>query len=364
MADRLPPETIELVLSLGFDSPGAEDVDIEKERSRRALLWSASLVCRRWTPLASAALPRSIVIRNAAELAAHERVEHNNGSAFEQSLCLSLACFPSTVLQQDRLRRFARCMPRLQYLRLACATMLYDCSLPWSGRHMVVDELECGHDVHEDRHWPDLWLFRALDASSACVGLSLLTPGHEGCMRLGSAFAARVETLRLGDRTRPFWFSDGEMVPHGALHAHMARLRSISMYADTLTIATGAIVGRGEAIASIADYPMLHTVRVGLGPDWPSELADIECAAAERLLQRLPRSCLRLTVELTSGRGGAEALIGLLVQAMADSTGVGVKALVVDVRWCELDEAWRSSDAVAALERACAARGVAVEVRI
>ena len=136
------------------------------------------------------------------------------------------------------------------------------------------------------------------------------------------------------------------------------------MFAEALATSASAIVGRGEAIASIADYPMLQTVHIGLGLDWPTELADVECAAAERLLQRLPPSCLRLIIELESGHHGAEKLIGLLVQAVGNSTGVGAKALAIDVRWCGLDEAFRTSDAVGALERACAARGIAVEVRI
>ena len=50
MADRLPNETIELVLSLSFDLPGAEDVDVDREQARRALLRASALVCRRWRP--------------------------------------------------------------------------------------------------------------------------------------------------------------------------------------------------------------------------------------------------------------------------------------------------------------------------
>ena len=71
MADRLPHETIDLVLSLIFDPPGAEDVDVERERARRATFRSAALVSRRWRPVAMAMLPVSIVICSGGELAAH-----------------------------------------------------------------------------------------------------------------------------------------------------------------------------------------------------------------------------------------------------------------------------------------------------
>ena len=146
MAERLPPETIELVLSLAYDAPDAEDVDVERERERerRRLLRAASLVCQRWRPCATAMLPLSIVVGSADELAAHAMAHADGALDVGRTTCLTVACFAMTKQCEARLHALATHMAQLRYLRLACASTLSQAHLKWPGRHMVVGRMACG----------------------------------------------------------------------------------------------------------------------------------------------------------------------------------------------------------------------------
>ena len=223
MADRLPNETIELVLSLSFDLPGAEDVDVDREQARRALLRASALVCRRWRPLAMRMLPISVVVRSADEVSAHAMASSRVHLDVSQTTCVTVACFEMDVADESRLHALATGMTGLYHIRLACASRLSGQFVRWPGRHMVVDDFDCGEHREVPLDWPDRDLFDILDASPGLVHLSLLKNidlPYDGSVDLGVAFSARVETVRCGAHDEPFYFSRGALLCERGPLAH------------------------------------------------------------------------------------------------------------------------------------------------
>ena len=97
---------------------------------------------------------------------------------------------------------------------------------------------------------------------------------------------------------------------------------------------------------------------------WPSAHDRQQVACAVNLLDRLPKSCLRLTCELYDSFDAARFL-ALVARAVGSADGIGIETLIVVVRDSRTVDLQRHLvDEIAALERACAAKGVAVEVRI
>ena len=368
MADRLPPETIELLLSLAFDPPGAEDVDIEKERARRALLWSASLVCRRWRPVATGMLPLSIILRSAAELAAHVQARRSDQLDASRTGSLTIACFDGDGLTQGHLRELGGGMTHLHYLRIACASIMHGNIRRWPGRHLIVDKLACD-EGRERTEWPDRDVFAILDASASFSHLSALrcidVPGG-GCEPLGDTFRARVETVTLGSENEVFCFHEDGGFLGGLGGAPMPRLRYLRCFERSLERLAYVVVGESEDVEVGSYCEALCDLCLVLIDLRAQDDDEVGVAGAALILGRLSETCTRVAFRLAGDIDDASAprLLGNLAAAFDQAGIVRIGTVTVDVRCCGLDEAWRASDAVAALERACAARGIAVEVRI
>ena len=370
MAERLPNETIELVLSLAYDPPDAEDVGVGRERERRALLWSASLVCRRWRPVAAAMLPASVVMRSADELAAHAAAHLDGTLNVARTTCLSVACFDMGDGREASLHALATNMPQLRYMRIACAAMWSGRLRSWPGETMVVGVTQCGRQHGQPRDFPEDVLFDVLDASPSFRNLAFPKSVNNWPV-IGAAFGARVVSLRCGDARRPFGSEDAILgYEHG--DSHLARLRSVHYCGSDFPEAANSLfaVDRG---AHIAACPALNNVAVSLSAfalSWPRSEEETYASA---LLDRLPATCSRLTCALSrrsiSAAADLRAAIGF-VEVMASAIEVAdlqIETLVVDVVCYELGEAWQSLDgsiAIAALEQVCAAKGIVLELRI
>ena len=366
MAERVPPETIELVLSLAVEPPGAEDVDVEREHERRALLRAAALVCRRWRPVATTMLSRSIVIRSADELAAHERAQEDGTLVSDQPRCLTIACLGSRTGEDERVRSLAIAMPHLHYLRIACAALIpaRGPTRPWPGRHAVIGDFVCGggHELFTPRSDIDMW--RMLDASPSIRHLSLSRVPDVGVTAIGSEFGARVETLRCGNHSESAYGHEALLRALGT--PHLSRLRSVRIHNEDFEEAADAIVGAVND-GPVALCPALKVVHINFD-DYLVDLSFVanEITNASRLLNRLPRTCPRLVLELCSSSSGALLVrFGeILARAVDAADDIALETLVFDVRSWDMDEAWRSTAEVVALERACAAKGVELVIHI
>ena len=89
-------------------------------------------------------------------------------------------------------------------------------------------------------------------------------------------------------------------------------------------------------------------------------------AAASSLFVAMPAACSQVVLELGCGTvGAAELFAQYIEQGVRRRSAAPIETLVVELGRCGLDEAWCSSSVgVAVLERACADKGIAVEVRI
>ena len=208
---------------------------------------------------------------------------------------------------------------------------------------------------------------RILDTSPSFQHLSMLTEAFYGT--IGAAFGARVETLRCGAVHAAFYRQGDAGALLQALGAgHLARLRSVRYFGEDFVDAAATLVGAGGSAGGVATCPALVIVCLGL-TDLPSTHTardDQETAHAIALLQRLPAACSRLVCEWRSSSllASVACFLDNLARAIGSANPISIRTLIVVVDSLGLDEAWRSSDAIVALERACVARGVAVEVRI
>ena len=367
MAERLPPETIELVLSLAFEPPGAEDVDVERERERRDLLRTAALVCRRWRPVATAMLPLSIVIGTADELAAHSAAHVGGTLDVGRTTGLTIACFDRSGDGEARLHALATSMPQLHYFRLACSANVRQTQLQWSGQHMVVGDLDCRNAWHistlATSQCSDRALMDILDASPSFRHLSILVADRGFRSRIGAAFSARVETIRCG-RPEAAFFCDNSalLVGHGD---HLKRLKRLRYYGADFEDAVDTLTGDAHSSGTAAACPTLVTAFIGLGRYHFGHLyVNGEHEYAVTLLNWLPRSCVRLDCEVYGFRG-AGRLLAILARAVGSADWMGIETLIAVIRDSETVDLQRHCvDEVAALEQACAAKGVAVEVRV
>ena len=142
------------------------------ERERRAMLYGAAVVCRRWSAAAMAMLP-SIVVRSSEELAAHASAVDRGTLDGARVHSLTVDCFDMAADDAARLHALAIAMPNLYFLRLACAATIHECAPRWPGRHMVVAEFECSAS-REHTEWPDSNVFEILDASPDICHFSAL----------------------------------------------------------------------------------------------------------------------------------------------------------------------------------------------
>ena len=364
MADRLPNETIELVLSLVYDPPGAEDVDVERERERRAMLYGAALVCRRWRPVATAMLPVSVVVRSADELAAHASAIEGGRIEGTRVHSLTVACFDMGPDDAARLHDLATAMSRLYFLRLACAAAVHDdCGRRWPGQHMVVDEFDCS-DGRERTGWPDRDVYAILDASPDFVHLSASTCAgvhDDGSVPFGRDFSLRVRTLRLGAKSGRFYFCTADGLLSDPDYPDMPQLASLRLCAADLEDAAALIARKREGAGVVGRHQALQSVTVNLVGPPNASAASHDADGAVYLLERLPTACARLVCEINAW---AVATASVLTDAMHRLGRTCVRRLVLDVRRCELGEAWRSSAEVIALEAACRAKGIVLEVRL
>ena len=363
MAELLPPETIELVLSLAYDAPGAEDVDVEKERERRRPLRTAALVCRRWRPVATAMLPLSIVVGSADELAALAMAHIGGTLNVGRTTCLTIACFAMTEHCQARLHALATQMHQLRLLRIACAAIPFGAQLHWPGQHMVVGSSACGLCVWRGQPsaaWGQS-VMDVLEASTSFCHLSLLRC-VELADRIGASFGARVETIDCGTAREPYDFGCRPFLLSRGPDGHLGRLRSLRFFGMDFVGAVEGITGfTGQAAASTC--PALLCARIGLMNVYVLNASD-QTACAVDLLNRLPRSCTRLVCEVQDLHCSVKTF-PILARAVASAHEIGIETLIVVIRESNMAQAWLTrSRGVAALEQACAAKGVAVEVRI
>ena len=370
MADRVPTETIELVLSLAFDPPNAEDVDVERERARRALLWAAALVCRRWRPAAEPMLPRSIVIRNVAELEWHHAAQRMGGLRVADTVSLTIGRFAMRQCDRDDLNALVVHMTRLHYCRSRWPVPL-GCSARWPGRHLVpasVVGARVGPDADND---PADFLERSITYDRLSVLSCVSDDGSYSDSRspFRSGFARRVQSLRLGSEAQPFRF-------HGLANAigpgpdgwRMDRLRVLRWHFPAMWIAAYVLAGPGLSGGLLSRCPQLKDVHlavtdVRLPSDNAPNSRNAEVNFVGQLLRALSGPDIRLTWCLR-GTAVADGALDVLTQALAQGVERGAEpiTLVVDVGQC-VDEAWRSSADVLALEAACAAKGVEFELR-
>ena len=360
MADRLPNETIELVLSLAYDPFGAEDVDAERERQRRTLLRLASLVCRRWRPVATTMLPLSLVIRSADELEPHAAAQIGWSLSVERTVCVTVSsCFAEAVDFERDLHAMVAAMAQIQFLRLDCAGGLDGQRRTWPGRHMIVDSIRCDRCLYSAVGK----LFNLLEASPGFRHLSMLTSpdvDSGGCPALGPNFSARIETLRCGSDHDGLYFQYGRLLeprnPSSLARLWSIRCVDVSLYDLASAFVDPALDDR---------LPALRSVTIGLGG---GDFGGAGLEGAIRLLGRLPKSCPLLICEVfdaeLAARDAISRCVRMMTSALGEVAAVTIAKLIVDVGDYEVEESWRSSDDAQALGRACEARGVAFEIKI
>lgn len=137
-------------------------------------------------------------------------------------------------------------------------------------------------------------------------------------------------------------------------------------FEDSLETVADVIVGNPHGEHLVVHCDALRSVRIGLIRVPSPWHAWAEVAGAVAIFARLPKSCPLLIVDLVGAydAGAATQTVGSLADALGAVAAIGIETLVVDVMRCGVDETWRSSASVQGLERTCAAKGVALEVRI
>ena len=229
MADRLPPDTIELVLSLAYDPPSDEDVDVEREQERRALLRTAALVCRRWRPVATAMLAEHLLLASAASISRHQFAIRKQYLDLTRTLSVTIFDWPLAADHVKNIRELVEGAGRLCSLRLAF----------WDYRRAGVGSLPVTHLVlgqawpspamrgHDGRH--NIPLREALERWRTVVSLNFGVAGPDRYgtwfpFPFGPAFTRRVEALMLGSSTSPYW-------PESPVFATpAARLRELTVH--------------------------------------------------------------------------------------------------------------------------------------
>ena len=314
-------------------------------------------------------LPISVVVRSADEVSAHAMASSRGHLDVSQTTCVTVACFEMDVADESRLHALATGMTGLYHIRLACASRLSGQFVQWPGRHMVVDNFDCGEHREVPLDWPDRDLFDILDASPGLVHLSLLKNidlPYDGSVDLGVAFSARAETVRCGAVDEPFYFSRGALLCERG-PSHMARLRSLHFFERSFEDGSSAVVGHQLDNDVVAPCPALRSVLMAFMdfPWQPERDLTTEREEAAALLNRLPATCPLLICELVDESGNAalaSRLADVLASAVTAAVRISIDTLAVDVRECGVADAWRSSIEVTALASSCAARGVALRL--
>ena len=365
MASRLPPELIELLLRSAYHPPGADDVDVERERARRRVLRSCALVSSRWASVATPMLSESVLLGGEstevvdADVAAH--VEGASAGSLDVSLttCLTLN---QTVLFQgvplERARELAFCMPLLRFLRFRLFEFFELPPRVWPGQHLVVADADL---------MSYLPLTQMTEHSADVVSLTVRRP--ECHIIVGAAFAARAVSLHLGSLAHGLR-ADTPLRLEGALTS----LRSMEVCFATFQMAGDLVerLGPGPTAAQ-----MLERLVIGV--------TEARCQRSELDITQLGADVARLAVAVPAtvvhfglklyhdGRSGTHDIyMPELVRLVADTLAGWIASaptvtfgeLSFDVSDCWVGRWGLDADSADELARACEARGVRLSFEI
>ena len=380
MASQLPPELLESLLRGAFDPPGTDDVDIGRERARRDFLRSCSEVSRHWRAVALVVLPESLVIggelrgSGAVELEAHVSavargyldasrttcVTVENVRAFRLSGTSEQHHLEAEALRLEALRQFVQPMSRLRLLRFGSIHAATYFAREWPGRHWVVDRTS-GE--------ASLALAEMTDNSEAVTALTILRPGTEVYIGGACAFADRVVALNIGTPVFPT-SNPCAYFPNRLPALRHARV-AVPRLGPRRKIASAVKLVR-ELAAQSNQIPFLTRLLIVI--DETSAPTQEAHASVGDVLSHLPRSITHFGLQLhdhpqrTQRTTGIHETMADVVEALVAQldvlADVSLASLALDMRGCQVERSGRLADAAEALERACGARGVRLELEV